>query len=257
MTALKERLLRRALSQVLKRPCPDRVPRSGEEGQGINCFTAYVYAYDGEPYLVVDSLHDDFIRGRRWDGKSFSLEADERVRNLLDKEVGIIHYYGLDKIEFTGAWDFLWHHYTGSFYIQIGARRTWQSVSHFVFNKRSLPSQRRLRILRLLISSHLSGKTDGLTTSDIKTEIYSTRWVDLPTPGSRKAELEFQLDSLLASGELEKVGSSYRATPKSLVTLDQIDEQERRHREALRLQLWIVILTFIIALAAMVQVLQR
>jgi hypothetical protein len=85
------------------------------------------------------------------------------------------------------------------------------------------------------------------------TELYSIRWIDHPAGESRDAEVEFQLESLVGSGEIAKDGITYRAVPKSLVTLEQIDEQDRRHREASRLQIWIVVLTFILALAAIVQ----
>ena len=92
-----------------------------------------------------------------------------------------------------------------------------------------------------------------MTSWDIMTELYSSRWSGHPANKSRQSEIEFQLDSLLHSGDLEGDRITYKATPKSMVTLDQADEQDRRHREASRLQRWIVYLTFVIAVAALQQ----
>ncbi len=255
MTAdLRQRMIRSVLRRVLARRCPNTIPRSGREGEKINCFTAFVEK-DGEPHLLLDSLDGDLVKCRRWHGDSFSVETEERVSNLVDAELRIWHYYGLYTIEFEGAWSFLWRRCTALDYIWIGVRRAWQAAAQFLFNRRSLRSQHRLRILRILVSRRQSGNMTELTSWDVMTDLYSIRWFDHPTQKSRRSEVEFQLESLVASGDLERQGIGYRATGNSLVTLEQAEaeEQERRHREAFRLQLVIVILTAIIALAAIVQ----
>ena len=129
----------------------------------MNCFVVYVNTSSGERYLRVDSLDADVVKCRQWDGesKSFSIEMEQPLRNLIDAKVGIIHHYGLTKIEFTGAWDFCWNRYTAFVYMQIGVNRAWQTVLQFFFNRRTLRSQRRLDILRLLVSRRLSKMTLG------------------------------------------------------------------------------------------------
>lgn len=134
---LKERLFRSTLRRVLPRPCPDLVPLSGDEGARVNCFVTYVIAYDGRPYLLLDSLVGEFVKCRRWDGKSFSIEMHERVRNLVDKNLNIVHHDGLEKTVFTGAWDFLWQRYTAFFSIRVGVRRGWQAGFQFLVNLRT------------------------------------------------------------------------------------------------------------------------
>ncbi len=250
---LKKCLFQSALRRVFMKPCPNVIPGIDDKAKSRNCFAAFVNTDDGKPYLLLDSLDGDLIKCHRWDSHAFSEATEERVHNLVDSELSIFHYYGLDTIEFRGAWNFFWHRYTAFDYIRIGARQAWQASSQFLFNTRSLPSQRRLKILRLLVSSRLSGNTEGLTSWDVMTELYSMRWFKHPASETRSSEVEFQLESFLDSGELKKSGSSYEATPKSLVILDQVDEQDRRHREAFRLQACLVILTFILALAAIIQ----
>lgn len=230
----------------------------------MNCFVAYVNTNKGEPYLLLDSLDGDVVKCRRWDEKSFSIETENSLHDLVNAELEVLHYYGLHKFTFTGMWEVLWHRYTGSVYIGVNLRLAWLAGLQFLFNRRSLPSQRRLRVLRLLVSSRLAGSIGwmtsfnsenigGMTSFDIMTELYSIRWTEHPENQSRRLELEFLLESLRASEDVEKIGIKYRATPKSLVTLDLIDEQDRRHREASRIQVGIAILTLIIALAAIVQ----
>lgn len=126
----KERLFRSALRRVFMQPCPNVVSHSGHEGARMNCFVAYLIAYDGKPYLLLDSLNDHFVNCRRWDGKSFSITAEERVQNLLDKELSIIHYYGLEQIECRGVSSFLWHRYIGFPYIRAVER--WPNLVDWI-----------------------------------------------------------------------------------------------------------------------------
>ncbi len=252
---LKEFIFRSALRKALKNPCGRIIPRSGEEGEGVNCFVVYVNSNGGKPYLLIDALVGDLVRCRKWDGKSFSTEEETRLQNLLNGEVEIIHYVGLYKMPYRTAWDFVWRQYTGVDRIRVGVYWGWRVSTQFLFNRRNLRSEKLLRILRLLVLRRLSGDVEGVTTYDVMTELYSTRWWDHPASKARKAGIEFQLEALVSSGDLEKLknGISYKAAPKALRTLEEIDEQERRHTEASRLQIWLVILTLIMALAAVAQ----
>jgi hypothetical protein len=260
MTAhLRQRIIRSVLRRVLSRRCSHEIPRSGREGERVNCFVARTQR-NGEPYLLLDSLDGDVVKCRRWHDGSFSVELEENVSSLVNAELFIYHYYGLDRITFVGAWDFLWHRYTGLAYIRIAARRAWHAAAQFLFNRRSLQSQQRLHILRLLVRARLAGgrigplvEERGLSYFDVMTELYSSRWIYHPDKDSRSAEVDFLLESLVASKDALKDGITYKATPQSIVTLEQTDEEDRRHREANRLQRWIVILTLIIALGAIVQ----
>jgi len=252
MAHLRQYMLRSALLRVFARRCPMTIPRTGEEAERINCLVAYVDK-DRAPYLLLDSLDGEIVKCRRWDGNAFSIQTDEPISRLVGSELRIFHYYGLDTIRFTGLGHFLRHRFLGLIYVSIHFRRAWHAASQFLFNKRSLRSHQRLRILRMLVSHRLAGNQDGLTYFDVMTELYSFRWTAHPAHEARSAEVELQLDSLVVSGDLEKHEITYRATPNSLITLERTDEEERRHREASALQLVIVLLTLIIAFAALVQ----
>ncbi len=254
-----QRLILSVLRRVFAKQCLQTVPRSGREGEAIDCFKASSEK-NGKPYLLLDSLDGDLIKCRRWDGNSYSIDMQERLSNLVDGELHVVHYYGLTRIDFTGPWDFLWHRYSRFIYIWINIRRAKEGAAQFLFNRRSLRSQQRLRILRILVSARLTGdlienmfSPRGLTSFDVMTELYSNRWVNHPDHETRQTEVGLQLEALAASGDVVKSNITYTATPKSIATLEQAEEQDRRHREAFRLQLWIVILTFIIALSALVQ----
>lgn len=249
---MKERLFRNAVRRALTRPCPNLVPRI-DDAKSVNCFVAYVNTGDGKPHLLLEGLNGDFITCRRWDGQRFSIETEERISDLAYMQLQIFHYYGLSKIEFKSAGEFLWHQYAALIYIRIGIGQKWQAVCQFLFNHRDLASQERVRILRLMVSKRLSGIDEGLSSWDVMTELYSFRWMEHPDRESRSGGVDFQLESLVESGDLAKNGITYIAQPKSMATLDLIDDQDRRHREASRLQFWLVILTFILAVAAIVQ----
>jgi len=248
-------MVRHVLRRVLARSCPDTVPRTGDEAKRLNCFVTFALGTDGEAYLLLDSVDGELIKCRQLENRSFSKDTTEHLRNLASMKLRIVHYYGLHTIEFAGVWDFLWHRCTRLIYFKILLQRTWDASAQFLFNRRSLTSQRRVDILRLLVRDRLSGSTEGLTYFDVMSKLYSTRWFNHPAQEERSSEVEFLLESLRESGDASKPPQSiqYVATNKSLITLEQFDEQDRRHRETSRLQVWIVILTMILALAAVVQ----
>lgn len=252
---LKKRLIRRVLRHVLSRQCENEIPRTGHKAKDVNCFVVRVDK-KGKPDVLLDAINGDTIKARSWDGGRFSIETMENVDKFVDAEIEIVHFYGLNTIRFNGLWDFLWHHWTRFIYLKINLQRLWEVVAQFLFNRRNLTSQRRVNVLRLLVENRLSGNIEGLTYFDVMTKIYSERWINHPAHDSRSSEIEFHLESLCESGDAlkERGKITYVARPKSLMTLEQLDEQDRRHGELWRLQFVLVFLTAVMAVAAIVQI---
>jgi hypothetical protein len=251
---INERMLKIILRRILQRPCPDVIPM-GEKGRRLNCFHATARSADGNTRYWIKSLEGEFVKCLRWDGTSFSKETSESISALTDLELNITHWYGPNIIEFFGIWDFIWSHYTRVIYVRTKCQQIWNATAQFIFNRRSLNSQKRVNILRLLVRDRLSGNTVGLTIYDVLSKLYSDRWISHPSHDMRESEIQFHLESLRESGDASQPPNqiTYIATGRSLLTLEQFDEQDRRHRETSRLQLWLVILTLILAVASIVQ----
>ena len=69
-----------------------------------------------------------------------------------------------------------------------------------------------------------------------------------------KKKLELYLDSLAETGELSKVSNEYVVTGKAIVTIENYEGAERRHRDNIKAQRRKFYLTFILVIFALVQV---
>lgn len=253
MTRTREVILRWAIKKTLKRRCPERIPRSGEEGKAVNCFTVHLRNPDASKEITVDSLDGDQLEGRAWSGKSFDTPITLSISAALEYEVQIEHFYGLEGVTFKNLSDFLLHQLTRLIYLRIHTHRSLDAIAQFAFNRRSLGSKKRFEILQYLLSQRQSGNDRDWGPFVILNNLYSKRWMRHPDWRERLKAVTFVLDSLVASGDVEKVGTGYRATTKAATTMESVEEVDRRHREISRLQLWVLVFTAVLAAAAVIQ----
>lgn len=85
------------------------------------------------------------------------------------------------------------------------------------------------------------------------TDLYTIKWVLHPQGEPQHQKLEFYLDSLVATGELEKVKNKYVVSGKALRTIEEYEEQERRHTENVKMQWRMFWLTLAIVVLTLVQ----
>jgi hypothetical protein len=251
-TSLKLRATRWTLSRLLAKPCTSPVPRSGDEGRKIDCFVVYL-KQDGKHGFLLHSFDGEWANVRKWDGESFSTESKLPLSEVAAGTLDIIHFYGLDNIEFTGVGDYVSNGISGWIYLRVRVRRLSRALAQSFFNRRSLDSRHRLEILELLVSLRKAHGESGLSSFDVMSEVHSMKWAYHPAGQSARKEIEYQLDSLVESGDAQKSGSKYHATGKALITLESAEEQDRRYRAMSWLQWTLVFLTFILALSAIVQ----
>lgn len=88
---------------------------------------------------------------------------------------------------------------------------------------------------------------------DLMTDLYTIKWVLHPQGEPQHQKLEFYLDSLVATGELEKVKNKYVVSGKALRTIEEYEEQERRHTENVKMQWRMFWLTLAIVVLTLVQ----
>lgn len=92
--------------QVLNCPCGSRIPRSGVAGERANCFVVYI-ENSGKPYLMVESSEGKELKCKEWDGNRFSIDKTINLDEVIDTDLYVIHYYGLNDIEYRGFNEFL------------------------------------------------------------------------------------------------------------------------------------------------------
>lgn len=240
------------LPKIISRSCDSRIPRSGEEGEKVNCF---VVALDrkGEPFFVATGYEKGTLNGLKWNGKQYADEYSISIDELNDGKLRITHYYGLSEVIYSNIYDLAWNHLSRIVYLKIHFYRNISSAHQYFFNKTKLVTKKRMELLQFMMSDQLDRGHQGIVVIDLMTKLYSIKWVVHPSADEQQSKLELYLDSLVNSGELRKVNTEYVVTGKAISTIEKYEEEERRHTEAVKLQKKMVSLTILIAFVAIVQ----
>ena len=237
---------------MISRSCESRIPRSGEEGEKVNCF---VVALDrgNEPFFVATGSEKGRLTGLRWNGERYAEEHSISIDELNDGNLRITHYYGISEIIYSSVYDLAWNYLSKIAYIKIHLYRHISSAHQYLFNKKKLVTKKRMELIQFMMNDQLDREHKGIGVIDLMTKLYSIKWVLHPSADDQQSKLELYLDSLVESGELSKVNTEYVVTGKAISTIEKYEEEERRHAEAVKLQKKMVSLTILIAFVAVVQ----
>lgn len=251
MRTLEALLCRVFLSRALERACESPIPRSGEDGKRVNCFSVSIDRF-GEPYFLVTALSGPRLHGLEWTGERYAIKRSIELSDIDPRDVFVAHYYGLSDISYSGILDlaigriFFWP------YIKIHTNRFFSRVDQYFFNKKKLITKQRIDLLRFLVDRHLEGSPIRDTT-DLMTALYTIKWVLHPDRDSQRLKLRFYLRSLVDTGELRESDSGYEVTGNALRAIEEYEEQERKHTESVKIQRRIMWLTLAIAFLTAVQ----
>ena len=253
MKWLKLKLYLLFLPKLLKKSCPSIIPRSGEEGQKVNCYTI-VIDKENKPYLILKCIKEKCVEAIMWNGQDkYDIDVTIQIAEILDDKLSIQHYFGLSTIEYFGIYDYLFHKYSRWIYIKTWLWDLNYRWGLFIYKKKKLVSKKRIDLLNYLVDHQLNSSHKGVKTFDLMTELYSIRWASHPDGDKQLELLELYLESLCESGELIKVNDEYVVTGKSLSTLEKDEELERRHQDSVRTQRRVFWLTLFLLLAALIQ----
>lgn len=251
MHPLAQQLCKRTLPKILRRACESRIPRSGEEGAKVNCFITSIDRA-GEPYLIVLSLVGSDLNCIEWDGVSYSIERTVPLSSLCLSDFRITHYYGHSEIQYFGLIDFIRSRLLLWPYLKVHVVRRLSKLDQYLFNKKKLVTKQRTDLLKFLIERALDGKTEH-EPLDLMTDLHSIKWVLHPHGEEEQRKLEFYLDALVETGELQKINYKYVLTGFALRAIEEYEEQERKHTENVKMQWRTFWLTLAIAALTVVQ----
>jgi len=249
---LKDLISRWLLPKIISKSCDSRIPRSGDEGEKVNCF---VVALDrnNAPFFVATGYEKGVLNGLKWNGERYAEEHSLSIDELNDGELRITHYYGLSEVVYSNLYDLAWNYLSKVVYLKIQLYRYISTAHQYFFNKKKLVTKKRMDLIEFMMNDQLDREHQGIGVIDLMTKLYSIKWVLHPSADEQQRKLELYLDSLVDSGELRKVNSEYVVTGKAISTIEKYEEDERRHTEAVKLQKKMVLLTILIAFVAIVQ----
>ena len=90
-------------------------------------------------------------------------------------------------------------------------------------------------------------------TLDLMTALYSIKWFSHPQGAAARQRLEFYLESLVETGELQKINHKYVVTGQALQAMEEYEEQERKHTENVKIQSRALWVAFAVAALTVVQ----
>lgn len=252
MNRYQQHLCRYYLPKALRRPCPDRVPRTGDDGKAVNCFSV-AFDRDNEPYLWVESFVGSHITCKEWDGESYSQERIVALADLPAKDLSVVHYYGLATVKYTGVTDFVAGLCFKKEYLKIHAYWTISWFDQYFFNKKKLVTRQRMGLVRFLWEQKLNGR-DEVDAFHLMGKLYGLKWILHPEGQDQKQKVHAFLDSLADTGELIKTNEGkFRITGYALKSVEEYEEQERRHTDNVKIQRWALALTLAIVLLTATQ----
>jgi hypothetical protein len=134
----------RAITSVLRRPCPIRIPRSGNAGKQVNCYTVELRKEEA-PFLLIEGVTDLGVQGLQWSDEDhqYKIKAEVSFSEIKKFDIAISHFYGLFEVRFDGVFDYLKECIFPKAYFKIW----WNGVQQNVYNRRKLFRAKRIKIL--------------------------------------------------------------------------------------------------------------
>jgi hypothetical protein len=237
---------------MLRKPCPREIPRSGTEGAAQNCYVVFV-KQNGARFFVAREINQHGLLGSALSETGFDAPASVPLNFLIAQDLEIIHYYGLATVAYSGISDYVLNGLTGKEYIKTYLQRIFSGLTQWTYNRQKLVMLERMALLRFLVERNIQNAGKGAEPLDLMVELYSLKWLLHPKGLEQEDKLRLYLDSFVSTGELRKSERAYHITDRAISTLDRYEEQERRHRDNVRLQRQMVLLTLVIAVLALIQ----
>ena len=103
---LLQRFVRWRVRRILRKKAPDTIPRSGEKGRTVNCYSI-ILTKDGDPWVLVDGAEPAHLKGREWNGEVFADQIKVPWNDILWNQIQITHYFGLVEFAYQDFGDYL------------------------------------------------------------------------------------------------------------------------------------------------------
>ncbi|TIP10712.1 hypothetical protein [Mesorhizobium sp.] len=243
--------MRRVLRMALVKRSGPTIPTSGDEARKNDIYLVYLLDSAGVARFLVYDLVDDQVQGK-WslDGQNFTEERSLDISELADFQPWIQHYYRGWTFYTIGLPKFLRYRWSRWPWIQVTYDRYLQSR----FNKRELPRQDRMKVLRYILSETVKDRAFQTHPTSLLTHFYTVRWVHRPDKEELMTYYTLLLDSMKEVQDLEDTQHhGYKLKPQALNTITSFDLEEQRHTDNKNTQNRIFWLTAVLIVVGIVQ----
>jgi hypothetical protein len=252
------------IPKLLKKKSEQSIPRSGEEGKSVDCYSIYFDDVYQPKYMVTNyNKQNKEITLLEINNDVYSNEKKLKLGDILDYKFRVNHYYGLYDLKYTNLIDLLISYFLLKDKIKVIYLKLRRSISQALYNQRKLFSKGRVDLLTQIFDLETKGAgtkpttfnlaNDGYQFQYIMSYMYGLNWHSHPQKEYIKNFTQKCLESLVFSEDLEYKNGGYRTTGKALQTIENYNSIEEKHNDSRNLQKKVVYLTAFLALFALVQ----
>lgn len=261
-----EKLLRCAVKLATKREVPSRYYPSNKDNNFTYFWISHT-SFDNEKFLPTSTSHENGLIGAISPPEQSRWPGDRMVDACLPfSQIGKVRFkihriYGADATVFSNPIFFILSETFRIHIIKSWLTNARETRAQKRFAKDFEFSVERIDILQKIIRwrRELSKQRGDNSISeefsyiDLSDQVFSRRFWGLDDIEYYLSELRFVLESLVASGDLTSNHERYRLTGKSLESVSTFETEKQRFIKADRHDTAIRRLTWVIAIAAVVQ----
>ena len=247
------KLTRFALTIAAKKPCPDLIPRIGPDAKDVDCYSVHIDIMKNGLQLLLSQISDKGILARELIDGSYQKQRTITWAELKNAQYRITHFYREYSFEYSSILFCILH---VVFRWKI-IRRVYDGIIQSYFNRKKLIRAKRMEVLRIIADNALVKHDYKTSAGQFIHDRYSYRQIRRPDYSQLTAYYSLLLDSLAASGDLIKCDLSYTLAPNALHTIALYEEEERRHKDNIRLQKILIAATAALAIEGALQLLVK
>nr|AKN40969.1 hypothetical protein [Enterovibrio norvegicus] len=242
------------ISEALAIKTPNKIPRTGEDGEKVDCYSIYVTDADGS-YLA-SKVKGQHLHVLQWDDKNRTHNKEKLLplESIESWNFEINHYHGLVTHNYKSARAFLLIDATG-FYKFKSKLALWKySIPKFIHSQKRL--KRPTRKIALEAAIDLAKDNHNLTFDSYRllNAMYGSYTILHPSFPTLKQGTHLVLKSLAESGELQEIDAyDFRIKGKALSTFEHLKEEQAKDDRSRRQSSMMLWLTVVLAFTAMFQ----
>lgn len=235
-------LLLQSARIVAQRLSEDRIPRSGPDAKKVDSFSLEIRTFGSDSNatslvydLLFESVSEFGLHGRFWNREESRYNRPGAI--VIDRveflEFDATHYVERRSFTYRSPLKLLFWETIRAPYFSV----FWDLCSQKFFNLRTPRRRDRMEVLSVLVhkrdqcSIEWSTEPPGaINTLNLLAEMHGDRLFEHPKYAQFHNHVEFCVESLLLSGDVEKFNNGQlRATGRAIETLAKYEEDNRRH----------------------------
>lgn len=255
---LRIKLLLFTLHFCVRRKAPRLVPMNESTD-----FFSVSFAGENSEFFVLESIDGGQLNIVRRNDDEIDTQISLALAELSQYRIFFTHFFGSNAIRYGSLGEFWFSELS-----LLPHRMKWKaSLGQWRFNLSTRFRRERIEVLREIVAVHMRKAQrenpllfvpSSSSVVSLFADIYGPQVYAHPSFNRESATFRIILDSLVSSGDLEQCAlHEFKLSPRSLVTIAEYEQSERRHRESVNLNRMLILLTMILTVSSVVDAFRK